>query len=424
MKRGCDDGTGFAYVSLAMRWSWGLMSLALFVGCGEGGPPLDELPLRDALRAEPEVVAGLSQDARLRLAARLETARMADPATDEVGDDADTPGALVAAIDRMREKRLAEPLMVGAFADGLARPVVDREAIGDGPRSSLPLVEGESAGTTAPMEARALEGEAGVSLRILFAASGARRLWRVVGWPVGALAIGDTVYVNASWLVALARGGDGVDGGLDGPPSSPRAAFGRGAATSEPIAGAAASATAVAPFAAVSAVSASADGGLASVTDGGESSSAVAVGEAASLPGQSQIAAATGGEGADGGGSTPPPPPPPTVDPSFWDACSAGADTCGSASDSCDTSTDDGSDDSCGGTTDDGSDDSCGGTTDDGSDDSCSGTTDDGSDDSCSMPPDDGGGCQVAPSRGRRRDHTGTVLWLLAPLGFLLGRRP
>jgi len=220
----------------------------------------------------------------------------------------------------------------------------------------------------------------------LLAASGASRLSRVVGWPVGALAIGDVVYVNASWLVALAPSdSDGQDGGGDGPPSSPSALAGTRAAAPEPIAFSAA------------------DGGLASVADGGESSSAVAVGEAGSLPGQSQITAAAGGEGADGGGSTPPPPlppPPPTVDPSFWDACGAGADTCGSASDSCDTSTDDGSDDSC------------------------SGTTDDGSDDSCSTPPDDGGGCQVSPSRGHHRAHTGTLLWLLTPLGFLLGRRP
>jgi len=392
---GCHDGTGFAYVSLAMRWSWGLMSLALFVGCGEAGPPLDELPLRDTLRAEPEVVAGMSQDARLRLAARLETARMAEPATDEVGDGASTPGALVAVLDRLREKRLAEPLVVGAIAGGLARPVVDRAAIGYRPTSSLPVVEGESAGTTAVLESRALEGEAGASLRTLLAASGAKRISRVVGWPIGALAIGDVVYVNASWLVALAPGdGAGPDGGSDGPPSSPNAAAGTPAAASGPIAFSAA------------------DGGLASVTDGGESSP-VAVGEAASLPGQSQIAAAAGGEGADGGGPTPPPsPPPPTVDPSFWDACSAGADTCGSASDSCDTSTVDGSSDSCSGTTD------------DGSGDSCSGTTDDGSGDSCSTPPDDGGGCQVSSSRGHHRAHTGTLLWLLAPLGFLLGRRP
>jgi hypothetical protein len=362
------------------------MWLALVVGCGEGGPPLDELPLRDALRAEPEVVAGLSQDARLRLAARLEAARLADSRTDQVGDGAVTPRALVAALDRLREKGLAEPLMVGAIADGLARPVIDRAATGDGPTSSLPVVGGESAGTTAPLEARALEGEPGVSLRALLAASGASRLSRVVGWPVGALAIGDTVYVNASWLVALAPGGDEPDGGLDGPSSFQRAASRTGGAASEPIASASAG-----------------DGGLASVADGGESASAVAVGEAASLPGPTQIAAAAGGEGPDGGGSTPlppPPPPPPTIDPSFWDACGAGADACGGASDSCDTSTDDGSDDAC------------------------SGTTDDGSDDSCSTPPDDGGGCQVASSRGRRRGHAGTVLWLLAPLGFLLGRRP
>src|SRR5207248_1096174 len=66
--------------------------------------------------------------------------------------------------------------------------------------------------TMATLEARALAGEAGASLRALVRAAGARRLERVEGWPIGAVAIGDTVYVNAAWLVALAPE---TDGGTD-----------------------------------------------------------------------------------------------------------------------------------------------------------------------------------------------------------------
>ena len=377
-----------------------LWLVILLIGCGEGVPPLDELPLRDALRAEPEVVASLPTAARQRLAARLEAARTGDSTSDRLGDDdpaapAAAPAARVIALDRTRERRLAESLVVGEIAADIARPVLDRPPTGDPALPPLPMVEGESAVATASLEARALEGDAGTSVRTLLGRSGAGHLRRVVGWPVGAIAIGDTVYVNASWLVALAPGdSSGADGGVDGAPPSLHPAAGAAPEGSGPIA------------------SAANDAGLPSV------SNAVAE-QASSLRDLNPTAAATGGQGIDAGAPSPAPPPS-SGGPSFWDACGAGADTCGAAGDSCSSTTDDGS--SCSSTTDDGSSDSCSGTTDDGSSDSCSGTTDDGSADSCSTPPDDGGGCQVA--RGGRRSHFGTLLWLLAPLGFLLGRRP
>ena len=114
----------------------------------------------------------------------------------------------------------------------------------------------------------------------------------------------------------------------------------------------------------------------------------------------SQIALATSATSFDAGtfSPPPPPPPPPSSGPSFWDACSA-------SSDSCDTT---------------GTEDSSCSSTDDGSDSSCSGT-DDGSADACTAPPDDGGSCRVSPGRERPRDAT--IVWVLAPLGFLLGRR-
>jgi hypothetical protein len=368
-----------------MRWSWGLWLVQfVFVGCGEAGPPLDELPLRDALRAEPEIVARLPTAARQRLAARLDSARAGDVTTDPVaGADPGAPAALVSVLDQARERRSAESLMVGAIADGIARPVVEQVAMGGAMSAPLPVLEGESASATAVLEARALDGEAGASLRALLAGSGARRLWRVVGWPVGAIAIGDIAYVNASWLVGLAPAD--ADGDGDGADGSMHSALNAERATS----GAAATSTGAISSDVVDAGAPSSDAGA-----------ALAATERASLPDLNPVASATGGA-TDGGVSQPPPPAPspaPTVGPGLLDACAAGSDGCDS------------------------SDDSCSGSTDDGSDDSCSGTSDDGSDDSCSTPPDDGSSCQV--SRGGRRAHAGTVLWLLAPLGFLLGRRP
>ena len=322
--------------------------LLLVAGCGEGAPPLDELPLRDALRADPQVVAAMPAAARQRLAARFEAARQDDPSSDAV-DSAAIPGTLVSALDDVRARRDADAFLVGAVVAGLARPVPAGDTAASAP---LPELEGETATATTSLEAGALGGTAGVSLRALLAASGARRLQRVVGWPVGAIAIDDTVYVDAAWLVALAPDA-GADGGAsDG--AAPDAAIGNGpsrGASSESI-----------------------DGGARRVTfDAG-----------LSLPPPYEPPTVV----------TPPapqpPPPPPAPGPDFWDACAAGV-----SAGSCDDTDDD---------------------------DSCSGTSggDDDSD-SCSQPPDDGADCRLSP--GRSRPRATTLVWVLAPLGYLVGRR-
>jgi hypothetical protein len=330
--------------------------LLLWTGCADEGPPLDELPLRDALRAAPEVVAGLSDGARARLAARFEAARSADVSADALADAA-TPAAEARALDEARSRREADALVVGAIADGFGRTVFADSPAG---APSLPPLEGVVAGATASLEASALAGAAGPSLRGLFAASSARRFERVVGWPVGAIAIGDTVYVNAAWLVSLAPSGSTDGGGADGQASGAAAVTGASPAASPAVA------------------SGQPDGGIA---DGGSVSVAFV-----SPP-------------ADAGTSSSQPPP--SSGPSFWDACSASSDSCDSSDDSCD--------DSSGGY---------------GQDNSCSGTSDGygySSGDGCSSSPDDGSSCRVAP--GRQRPRSATLVWVLAPLGFLIGRR-
>ena len=189
--------------------SIGLSTVAL-VGCGDGTPPLDELPLRDTLRADPAVVAALGDQARQRLAARFEAAVTEDATSDALAERP-TPASEVTALDEARMRRTAEALVVGTIAGGIARPV----ALVMGAETPLPQLEGPAATTTAALEARALDGAAGARLRALSRSSGAQHLERVVGWPAGAVAIGETIYVDASWLVALAPVQGGVDGSDD-----------------------------------------------------------------------------------------------------------------------------------------------------------------------------------------------------------------
>jgi len=130
----------------------GVMVLA--GGCGDEAPPLDELPLRDALRADPAVVAGLPADARSRLAARLQAAQTADETSDAVETLA-SPAETVTSLDAARSRRQADALIVGAIAgDGVAR--ASREDGAASPSHPLPPVEGTAATTTAALEAQAL----------------------------------------------------------------------------------------------------------------------------------------------------------------------------------------------------------------------------------------------------------------------------
>jgi hypothetical protein len=336
---------------------WTLLSLLVVVGCADGAPPLDELPLRDALRADPAVVAELGDSARQRLAARFDAAA-AEQATADTVVEAKTPAAEIAALDDVRARRGADAVVIVAIGDGVARTVVATAGAADG--DPLPALEGEVATTTAALEARAMSGAAAAPLRAILEASGARRLERVVGWPAGAVAIGQTIYVNAAWLVALAPGAEIGDSGAPDVQTGRAAGDVTSAAVPSPPA-------AVAPAATIE----SFDGGRA----------------------PDDLAYPAFDAGTIVPPLPPPPPSPPPPGPSFWDACAAGSDGCAASSDSCDTS--------------------------DGEDDSCS-STDDGSDDSCSTPPDDGS-CRMAP--GRERPRAATIVWVLAPLGFLIGRR-
>ena len=376
----------------------GALMLVALTGCDGAAPPLDELPLRDALRADPAVIATLSDDARQQLAARLEAARTGDGTSDPVAGDPDAtqPAMLLAQVDAARAQRSGDALIVGIIASGTARALPN---VSSGASAPLPPLEVEA---TAPaltaLESRALQGKAATPVRGLLAASGAQHLRRVVGWPTGAVAIGDTVYVGAAWLAALAPA-ISTDGGADAGAAAPR-----GAATTTDVSGANA--------AALGAATTYPSGGSDSPDAGGIRATAATDDVGAPSPGR------------DAGvvvvyPPTPTTPPPPT---STDDSCGAGAGSCAACgaastddSDSCDGNPDDGSGDSCDNTSSDGTDNSCDNTSSDGTDNSCSNTSSDGTDDT---------NCQV--SRGRPH-HGGTstrmMLSLFAPLGFLLSRR-
>ena len=126
---------------MRLRWLW--LVVVVLGGCGEGPPPLDELPLRDALRADPEVVAALTDGARATLAARLEAARAGDAVADDVGTGAEEPAAQVAALDLARARRSGGPLIAGVIAGGVATPVAGSAA--DAAGNALPPLEIENA---------------------------------------------------------------------------------------------------------------------------------------------------------------------------------------------------------------------------------------------------------------------------------------
>jgi hypothetical protein len=342
-------------------------ALALLVGCDQGPPPFDELPLRDALHASPEVVALLPDSARVQLAARFDSARARDDTTDELEtSEAAAPVAMVAALDRVRQGRKGEPLVVGVLNHGAAWPI--RERVYPPHAPALPPIEGTPAATTAVIENRALQGEAGAAVRALLAASGAHHLYRVVGWPAGVVAIEDTVYVNPSWLVSLAP--VGVDGGdADG--------------STDP--------------------SATVSGGFAPNGVPGLSPDEVAPAPATATPASVLRGALTSANQGDAGVGQQPSGTDPQS-PSVGDL----ADACSGCAGGCDT----GDGDSCDGSAD---------TSDEGSD-SCANASDDGSD-SCSGAGDgaDAASCQISHGGGRK--NSGTRLWLLAPLAFLLLKR-
>lgn len=180
----------------------------LFVGCGQDAPPYDELPLRDALRAAPEVVATMPFETRHDLALRLDAAGLdvEGAATFEAPDKVTIDG-LSRIADAAREDQGRDALIFGsvvAHPDDfvLASEKVDEQALGLVVVGPVAL-RGSPSAETAALEDAALRGRAGAWLRELSGRTHTQQLVRTTGLPFGAWAYEDTLYVNGSWLVAL-----------------------------------------------------------------------------------------------------------------------------------------------------------------------------------------------------------------------------
>jgi hypothetical protein len=191
-----------------LNTSWKFLATGLLVslwGCGEDAPPYESLPLRDALRAAPEVVATLSDEARHELALRLREAEQVDPETLTFKPEILSLEPLVSSADDVRENTGKDALVFGEIlaTDGHGLLEIHASADFDTENASLIDVQGKANDVAAPFEEAALRGQAGKTLRGFVARTHAKSVVRMTGLPVAAVAWNDKVYVNESWLVAL-----------------------------------------------------------------------------------------------------------------------------------------------------------------------------------------------------------------------------
>lgn len=174
--------------------------------CSAETPPYEELPLRDALSAAPDVIAALPEQARREVAERLEEAHLAggEEATIAEADIPSVP-ALIRTADSTREEEEKDAIVLAAIeprAGGFVLRGIDVGQAGGG-AIELSALSGSPATLTAALEEAALRGRAGAILGALGASVDAREIVRTTGVPAGVVAMDGTMYVNASWLVAL-----------------------------------------------------------------------------------------------------------------------------------------------------------------------------------------------------------------------------
>ena|GEM_PF-2900014 len=184
-----------------------LALLALLVGCGaESSPPFDVLPLRDALRAAPDVMANLPEASRAELAARFEEAERSSEAPLAFAlPEVPTVDNLVSSADKLREASEKDALILGELTTDDGHAVIDAHAAGDSDAANVgPLdVHGQADVVAAPFEEVALRGRAGKTLRELATRTHATRVVRMTGLPMGAVVLDDEIHVNESWLVVM-----------------------------------------------------------------------------------------------------------------------------------------------------------------------------------------------------------------------------
>ncbi|HEX3343247.1 MAG TPA: hypothetical protein VHS09_01690 [Polyangiaceae bacterium] len=184
-----------------------LLPFCSAIACSSPAPPYADLSLRDALGADPSVIAALPLAEQVTIADHFEEQRAAETDADAVPLTApSTPQEVLRAMDEARRAAGDDALVVAqlhATGGALGVKALPGSAAGQGSPVALPPLEGEPATETADAEARALDGKAGQVLGDVVRATGARRLVRVTQWPTGVVAVDGVAYVNGSWLVAM-----------------------------------------------------------------------------------------------------------------------------------------------------------------------------------------------------------------------------
>lgn len=176
----------------------------VIVGCGEEAPPYDALPLRDALRAAPEVVVTMSDESRRDLALRLQEAEQVEPETVVFAPKSLELDALVTSADAVREASNKDAIMLGEIVANEGHGLFEVHAANSeiDESKSFELL-GKASDGAAPFEEAALRGAAGKTLREFVEQTHAQSVVRMTGLPVAAVAWKDQVYVNETWLVAM-----------------------------------------------------------------------------------------------------------------------------------------------------------------------------------------------------------------------------
>ena len=172
--------------ALSFRLAMATTIVVMLAAASAGGtnPPLEQLSLRDALLAKPEVIAALSAEAHQQLALRLEDARRhpGGPMETLVATEF-SPVEQIRQVDLARLARGRDSLIAGQLritAVGLeVAPYTDELAE---PPSPLPTLSGIPADLTAEEEASALRGVAGAVVRGLLQLSQASLDRRLNVW--------------------------------------------------------------------------------------------------------------------------------------------------------------------------------------------------------------------------------------------------
>jgi hypothetical protein len=167
---------------------------------------LEQLELRDALLAEPAVIAGLPRVAQQRLAGRFWAGVALDAPVQSMAPVQTTaPEQRLRRMDAQRQQQGQDAFLMGQWAQTAVAETLTPfyRPARSAPSSPLPALVG-AATATAAQEARALAGRAGAAIEDLIKYSGITQLERVTGWPAAVLAIDDRLYINGAWLTAVA----------------------------------------------------------------------------------------------------------------------------------------------------------------------------------------------------------------------------